>query len=109
MNTIQYKGYYASIVYEAEDDLLVGRIIAINDIISFHGTSLKQIKTAFKVSVDDYLAFCEETGKQPNRPYSGKMMLRIDPETHAKSALAAKSKGMSLNRWVEEVFRKATS
>jgi predicted HicB family RNase H-like nuclease len=88
--------------------LLVGRIIAINDDISFHGTSLKQIKAAFKGSVDDYLAFCKEMGKEPNKPYSGKVMFRIDPEVHARSALAAQSKDMSLNKWVEDVFRKAT-
>ena len=109
MNTIQYKGYHASIVYESEDDLLVGRIIAINDIISFQGTSLKQIKSAFKASVDEYLEICKETGKSPDKTYSGKMMLRITPETHAKSALAARSKGISLNKWVEEVFRRASS
>jgi predicted HicB family RNase H-like nuclease len=109
MNIIQYKGYHASVVYESKDDLLVGRIIAINDSITFHGASLKQIKAAFKVSVDDYLALCKETGKQPDKTYSGKMMLRITPETHARSALAAKAKGMSLNKWVEDVFRKAAS
>jgi predicted HicB family RNase H-like nuclease len=109
MNTIQYKGYRASIVYETEDDLLVGRIIAINDIISFHGTSLKEIKTAFKESVDDYLSLCKEMGKDPNKPYSGKVMFRIDPEVHAKAALAAQLKGVSLNQWAEDVLREAAS
>jgi predicted HicB family RNase H-like nuclease len=109
MNTLQYKGFHGSIAYDAKVDLLVGNILSINDLISFNGTSLKQIKAAFKVSVDDYLELCRRTGKEPQKLYSGKMMFRITPETHAKSALAAKAKGMSLNKWVEDVFRKAAS
>ena len=105
--TMNYKGYSAQIVYEADDDLLVGHIMSINDIIIFHGTSLKEIKAAFKEAVDDYLAYCKEIGKQPNKPFSGKVMFRIAPEIHAKAALAAQLKGISLNQWAEEVMEKA--
>ena len=105
--TMKYKGYSAHVVYEADDDLLVGHIMNINDIISFHGTSLKEMRAAFKEAVDDYLVFCKETGKQPNKPFSGKVMFRIAPETHAKAALAAQIKGISLNQWAEEALEKA--
>jgi predicted HicB family RNase H-like nuclease len=108
MNTIHYKGYQANIVYDADDDILVGHIIHINDIIGFHGTSLKEIKAAFTEAVDDYLAHCKKTGKSPNKPYSGKVMFRIDPAVHAKAALAAQLKGVSLNQWAEEVLSEAT-
>ena len=108
MNSMmKFKGYNAQIVYDAEDDLLVGHIMNINDIISFHGTSVKEIKAAFKEAVDDYLAYCKELGKQPNKPFSGKVMFRIAPEIHAKAALAAQLKGISLNQWAEEVMEKA--
>ncbi len=108
MNTMmQYKGYSANIVYEADDDLLVGRISDINDMISFHGISLKEVRAAFKEAVDDYLAFCVETGKNPDKPYSGKMMFRVDPKVHANAARAAQLKGVSLNQWAEEVLREA--
>ena len=108
MNTMMnYKGYSAHIVYEADDDLLVGHIMNINDIISFHGASLKEIKSAFKEAVDDYLAYCKEIGKSPNKPFSGKVMFRIAPEVHAKAALAAQLKGISLNQWAQEVLNKA--
>ena len=109
MNTMSYNGYQADVVYEAEDDLLVGHIMHINDIIGFHGTSLSEVKAAFIEAVDDYIAFCEETGKQPNKPYSGKVMFRIDPAVHAKAALAAQLKGISLNQWAEDVLRKAAT
>jgi predicted HicB family RNase H-like nuclease len=109
MNTIHYKSYQANIVYDADDDVLVGHIIHINDVIGFHGTSLEEMKAAFKEAVDDYLAHCKKMGKSPNKPYSGKVMFRIDPEVHARAASAAQIKGMSLNQWAEEVLDKATS
>ena len=109
MNTMHYKNYQANIVYDADDDILVGHIIHINDIIGFHGTSLKEIKAAFKEAVEDYLAHCKKTGKSPNKPYSGKVMFRITPEIHAKAALAAQMKGVSLNQWAEEILEKAVA
>jgi predicted HicB family RNase H-like nuclease len=107
MNTMQYKGYQASVVYEAEDDLLVGHIMHINDIIGFHGTSLEEMKAAFHEAVDDYLEYCKKSGKEPNKPYSGKVMFRIDPAVHAKAVMAAQLKGKSLNQWAEKVLEKA--
>ena len=64
MNTIQYKGYEASVVYESGDDLLVGRLLHIQDIISFQGISIAEIKAAFEEAVDDYLAYCKEAATQ---------------------------------------------
>jgi predicted HicB family RNase H-like nuclease len=106
---LKYKGYHGSTEYSLEDDCLHGRLLGITDMITYEGNSVKEIKIAFKDSVDDYLAFCKETGKEPNKPYSGKMMFRVDPKVHAKAALAAQLKGISLNQWAEEVLREAAS
>ena len=81
----------------------------INDIISFHGKSLNEMRTAFKKVVDDYLAHCKEICKQRDKPFSGKVIFRIAPEIHAKAALAAQIKGIRLNQWAEEVLQKAAS
>jgi predicted HicB family RNase H-like nuclease len=106
---LKYKGYHGSTEYSLEDDCLHGKLLGITDMITYEGNSVKEIKIAFKDSVDDYLAFCKETGKEPNKPYSGKMMFRVDPKVHAKAALAAQLKGISLNQWAEEVLREAAS
>jgi predicted HicB family RNase H-like nuclease len=106
---LKYKGYHGSTEYSLEDDCLFGKLLGINDVITYEGNSVKEIKAAFKDSVDDYLAFCKEMGKEPNKPYSGKVMFRIDPQVHAKAALAAQLKGISLNQWAEEVLREAAS
>ena len=105
--TMTHNGYHGSIEYSPEDDCLHGRLLNINDIVTYEGNSLAEIKTAFRDSVNDYLAFCAETGKSPDKPYSGKVMFRIDPAVHAKAALAAQLKGISLNQWAEEVMEKA--
>jgi predicted HicB family RNase H-like nuclease len=106
---LKYKGYHGSTEYSLEDDCLHGRLLGITDMITYEGNSVKEIKIAFKDSVDDYLAFCKERGKEPNKPYSGKMMFRVDPKVHASAARAAQLKGISLNQWAEEVLREAAS
>jgi predicted HicB family RNase H-like nuclease len=105
--TMKVKGYHGSVEFSIEDDCLHGRVLGIGDIITYEGNSVKEIKIAFKEAVDDYLQLCKELGKNPEKPYSGKVMFRIDPAVHAKAALAAQLKGVSLNQWAEEVLAKA--
>ena len=106
-NTMKYKSFHGSVEFSPADDCLHGRLLNISDSIGYEGISLKEIKAAFREAVDDYLAYCKEIGKQPNKPFSGKVMFRIAPEIHAKAALAAQLKGISLNQWAEEVMEKA--
>ena len=108
INVLEYKGYQAVIVFDPDDEIFVGHLAGIDDIIGFHGTTVKELKAAFHESVDDYVETCRKIGKPPQKPYSGKVMFRIDPQVHAKAALAAQSKGISLNQWAEEVLDKAT-
>ncbi len=107
-NAFEYKGYFARIELEAEDNCFSGRLAGINDVVDFYGTSIEELRTEFHESVDDYIETCRKIGKSPERPYSGKVMFRIDPAIHAKAALAAQLKGISLNQWAEEVLAKAT-
>jgi predicted HicB family RNase H-like nuclease len=106
-NTMKYKGYHGSIEYSPEDECLHGRLLSITDAISYEGSSVKEIKAAFREAVDDYLAHCKEIGKQPDKPFSGKVMFRIAPKIHAKAALAAQLEGISLNQWAERALEKA--
>lgn len=108
MNRINYKGYNAKVEFDPEDHILVGRIIGIRDVIVFHGESVNELETAFREAVDDYLAACAELGQDPNKPYSGNLMLGIPPEIHAAVATAAETGGKSINQWVAGVLKKAT-
>ncbi len=102
MKAMRYKGFAARIEYSDEDGCLVGHIAGIKDIVGFHGESVAEMRAAFEEAVDDYLALCAETGKRPERPYSGRIMLRVPPELHAQVAIQAEANGVSLNQWAME-------
>jgi predicted HicB family RNase H-like nuclease len=107
MNVLEYKGYKARVELDPDDECFVGRLAGINDVVGFHGSSIEEIKAAFHEAVEDYLETCRKVGKTPERPYSGKVMFRIDPEIHARAARAAELSGVSLNQWAEKVLAEA--
>lgn len=106
-NTMSYKGYTASMVFDAEDKIIVGRVLDIDDIISFHGASVVEFESNFHAAVEAYLAASRELGSAPERPASGKVMLRIAPEVHAAALKAAARSGTSLNKWAESALGRA--
>lgn len=107
-NAMTYKGYVGTVEYSEEDGCLFGRIAGIRDIISYEGESVAEIRQAFEESVDDYLEHCAATGKEPNKPYSGKFVLRIDPSLHARLAVRAQAHGKSLNQYATDVLANAS-
>jgi predicted HicB family RNase H-like nuclease len=107
MNTLTYKGYTGVFSYDEEADLFHGRVVGLRDIVTFEGRSIDELKTALADSVEDYLEFCKELGQEPDRPFSGRFLVRLDPELHRSVAVAASRKGKSLNVWVKEVLESA--
>ena len=107
MSTMTYKGYAARIEYSDEDGCFIGHIAGTNDVVGFHGDTVVRLRAAFKEAVDDYLATCTKLKRAPQKPYSGKIMLRVPPEVHARAAMIAESRGKSLNQWAVEVLAKA--
>jgi predicted HicB family RNase H-like nuclease len=105
VNVVTYKGYAAAVEFDAEDMILAGRIAGINDVIGFHAETPKALVAAFREAVDDYLETCATLGKSPEKPYSGRVLLRVDPQTHARIALAAQLSGKSINQLGEEALR----
>lgn len=109
MKPMHYRDYAAKIEYSDEDECFVGHIAGIRDVVGFHATSVKSLKKAFEEAVDDYLEACDKIGRAAQKPYSGKVMLRIDPALHARVAITAQAQGKSLNQWVGERMEEATS
>jgi len=108
MNTMRYNGYSARVEFDADDRLLVGHIAGIKDIVGFHGASVDELEAAFHEAVDDYLAACKKLKQAPNKPFSGRVMLRLPPELHARASAAAQVRGVSFNQWAAEVLDTAT-
>ena len=104
MNIMIYKGYTARIEYSTEDGCLIGEIAGIRDIVGFHGDSVAELRAAFEEAVEDYLEMCEESGRPPQKPYSGNVTLSIPPEVHIGIAMAAEASGKNLDQWVTDTL-----
>ena len=106
---MKYKGYTGKVEYDDEAGVFYGEIIGLRDVVTFKGTSVKELEKSFRESIDDYFAFCKRMGKAPDSPASGKLILRVPPELHYRAAVAAKSEGRSLNSWVTEAVKEKLS
>jgi len=97
-----YKGYFE---YDEKADIFHGQVIGIKDVITFQGRSIDDLKIALKDSVDDYLEMCEEEGKSPDKPFSGRFSLRLPPELHSKVSQAAAVAHTSINSWITDLVK----
>ena len=104
---MEYKGYYAKVEFDDDAGIFHGEVINLRDVITFEGETVKEIKHAFKDSVDDYLKFCAERGEDPEKPYSGKFVVRVEPELHKNITIEARKAGKSLNAWVNDAISKS--
>ena len=104
---MEYKGYYARVEFDEESNIFHGEAINISDVVTFEGTSVDELKQAFQDSIDDYLDFCAERGEDPVKPYSGRFVVRTNPELHKSIAIEAKANGKSLNALVNEILSKS--
>jgi predicted HicB family RNase H-like nuclease len=109
---IEYKGYTGVIDYDPELRLFTGHIVDLRDEIYFEGDSVESLEASMRRAVDHYLSVCETRGEEPERPFSGKLNLRLGSELHRLAAVAAAAEGESLNNWlvrlVESAAAKAT-
>ena len=102
-----YKGYNGVVQYDDEAKIFHGEIINTRTVITFQGTTVDEIETAFKESVDDYLDWCKERNKEPEKPFSGKFVLRLSPDLHRKLNLKARLSNTSLNSFIVQTLEKA--
>lgn len=104
MKELKYKGYIGSVELSIDDGVLHGKLLYINDLVTYEAESATEIVAAFEAAVDDYLADCEVEGKAPDTPYKGAFNVRIKPELHRELAEAARLRGSSLNEYVASVL-----
>jgi predicted HicB family RNase H-like nuclease len=109
VNTMTYQGYTARVEYDERDNLLVGRVLGVRSIISFHGETVAELRSQFEHAIENYLGDCAEQGVTPEKPASGKLLLRVPPELHGRALVAAQAAGKSLNQWAIEVLQEATN
>lgn len=98
---INYKGYTGVFEFDPTIDGFHGRVVGLQDVVTFEGRSVEELRHEMEESIEDYLELCDEAGKEPERPYRGEFLVRTTPEVHRAVATAAEAAGMSLNAWVE--------
>jgi predicted HicB family RNase H-like nuclease len=99
---LNYKGYHGQVDFDEEAGLFHGEVLDLRDVITFQGKSVAELEQAFRDSIDDYLEFCKQDEVEPDRPFSGRLMLRLPTDVHRNVYIKAKNEGKSLNEYISE-------
>ncbi len=105
-NTMSYKNFVGSVKYDDREEILYGKIEAIDDLVTFEGKDIASLKTAFHEAVEDYLHLCRETGKNPGKSFKGSLNIRLSEKLHREAAIKAAEKGITLNQLIRESVEK---
>jgi predicted HicB family RNase H-like nuclease len=106
---ITYKGYFGSVHYNDDDRVFFGKLEYIRALVSYEGTDVVSLRTAFEEAIDDYLELCEEAGKKPEIPFKGTFNIRLDPSLHQRLVANAMDEGKTLNAFIKDALEKAVS
>ena len=101
---LSHKGYSGTVKFDADEEIFHGEVSGLRDVVTFQGRSVREIKRAFRDSIDDYLELCEQTGRSPDKPFSGRLIVRMPPELHRALHDLAAADQVSLNRAIVEVL-----
>ena len=104
---MEYRGYRAAVKFDDDAGIFHGEVIDTLDVITFQGESVMELRQAFADSVDEYLTVCAERGRTPDKPFSGRIPLRVSPAVHRAATAAARTEGKSLNAWLAETVERA--
>jgi predicted HicB family RNase H-like nuclease len=102
---MNHKGYIGNAIFDDEANIFHGEVVNTRDVITFQGTCVDDLRKAFIDSVEDYLEFCAERGETPEKPFTGKLGLRMNPELHEQAHIEAKRKGISLNEFINRAIQ----
>ena len=109
INSLTYNGYTASISYSSADEVFFGKVLGINDLVNFEGTSVSELKESFQEAVDDYIETCKTLGKSPEKAYKGVFNVRVPSTLHKKAATIASQHDITLNDFVKSVLEYAVT
>lgn len=104
---LEYRGYHATITYDADDELFVGQVFGITDSLNFHGSSIEELKRMFAQSIDNYLDLCKQVGKEPEKEFKGSFNVRIPSELHREISMLAAQQKVTLNQYVINALSKS--
>jgi predicted HicB family RNase H-like nuclease len=103
-NVLHYKGFMASLHYSPDDECFHGKVEGIDDLVSFEGRSVSELKRSFRDAAEDYIGLCRKAGKNPQKSYMGSFNIRIPSELHKRAVRRSMSEGISLNQLVRRAL-----
>ena len=103
-NILKHKDFIGSVQFSSADDIFYGKITGIDDLVSFEGESVKELKSAFVEAVEEYIELCRSLGKDPFKSYKGTLNVRIGPKLHKQAAEQASLKGITLNKYIQNAI-----
>jgi predicted HicB family RNase H-like nuclease len=109
VDAISHGGYTARIEFDERDNIFIGRVLGLRSIISFHADTAAQLRREFVAALEDYLSDYQTQGIEPEKPASGKLLLRVPPELHSRALVLAQARGKSLNQWATEALQRAVA
>ena len=104
---MKYKGYTARVEYDPDERTFIGRVENIRDVVTFEATDVESLEREFRISVDEYVSFCRDRGAEPEKPFSGRVLVRMAPDLHKAATDAAREAGTSLNGWINSAIDQA--
>jgi predicted HicB family RNase H-like nuclease len=105
-NLLIYNGFIGSVQFSADDNVFFGKVEGINDLVTFEGETVEELKTAFHYVVDEHIKDCETEKIPVEKSYKGTFNIRLTPELHRLAAITAKQRGRTLNAFVKESIEK---
>ena len=99
---MEHKGYVGAVEFDEEAGLFHGEVLNLRDVVTFQGQSVEELTEAFTSSVDDYLDFCRERGEEPEKPFSGRILVRLEPSLHRDIYISSPAERKSLNSWIAD-------
>jgi len=108
-NLLSYKGFYGSVNFSAADDVFYGKVEGVQDLVSFEGATVKELRQEFQKAVEDYISFCKKNGNPIQKSLMGSFNIRIKPDIHQRAALVALQKNISLNQLVQQAIERELS
>ena len=103
-NVLTHKGFIGSVQFSADDNVFFGKLEGINDLITFEGKTVQELKDAFYYMVDEHIRDCEAENISAEKSYKGSFNVRLTPELHLRVAVSAKTRGTTLNAFVKEAI-----
>ena len=105
-NMMEHRGYYGTVEFSDADNVLFGKVVGVNVLISYEGDSVQSLKADFEGAIDEYLEMCAEKGVEPEKTYRGSFNVRVSPELHKRLVLFSTARGQTLNSTVEEAIER---